>query len=145
MELPYSKVRTLLRCCCVVILDPRPGISFIIYIQFTNWFLKTIVKIMLLGYKNKLKIHVCQYGVFIYKVYNFTRILKTINLILQVRVYARAEDQERIEYAVEAAAKIIHFYGRFFNISYPLPKLGKLFIFHLSIFFIETFFSHINV
>uniref|UniRef100_A0A7M5XDN7 Aminopeptidase n=2 Tax=Clytia hemisphaerica TaxID=252671 RepID=A0A7M5XDN7_9CNID len=45
---------------------------------------------------------------------------------VKVRVYARHEDQERITYAVEAASKIIHFYGQFFNTSYPLPKLDLL-------------------
>lgn len=50
----------------------------------------------------------------------------TRDLHFQVRVYAREEDQERINYAVDAAATIIHYYGSFFNIKYPLPKLGRL-------------------
>lgn len=45
---------------------------------------------------------------------------------IQVRVYAREDDYNRIDYAVEAGAKIISFYEEFFQIKYPLPKLDLL-------------------
>lgn len=45
-----------------------------------------------------------------------------------VTVYARPGQVENMRYALDLAVKTINYYVEYFDIKYPLPKLGK----HLS-------------
>lgn len=43
----------------------------------------------------------------------------------QVSVYAVPDKQDQVHYALQTAAKLLQFYNRFFEIEYPLSKLGE--------------------
>ena len=45
--------------------------------------------------------------------------------VLQVSVYASPEKVQETHYALEAAVTLLDFYEKYFNIPYPLPKLGN--------------------
>uniref|UniRef100_A0A8B9HSS8 Aminopeptidase n=1 Tax=Astyanax mexicanus TaxID=7994 RepID=A0A8B9HSS8_ASTMX len=42
-----------------------------------------------------------------------------------VSVYAVPDKKDQVHYALEAATKLLHFYNTFFEIEYPLRKLGE--------------------
>lgn len=44
----------------------------------------------------------------------------------QVSVYAVPHKWHQTHYALEAAVKLLEFYEMYFNIYYPLPKLGTI-------------------
>lgn len=41
--------------------------------------------------------------------------------------YAPPEEIGMVKYAIETASKILPFYEEYYNVSYPLPKAGKIF------------------
>lgn len=45
--------------------------------------------------------------------------------VLQVSVYAVPDKKEQVHYALDTAAKLLEFYNTFFEIDYPLRKLGE--------------------
>lgn len=45
--------------------------------------------------------------------------------ISQVSVYASPEKWSQTHYALEASLKLLDFYENYFDINYPLPKLGR--------------------
>lgn len=40
-------------------------------------------------------------------------------------VYSMPEKKEHTEYALDAASKLLEYYNNFFEINYPLKKLGE--------------------
>lgn len=52
-------------------------------------------------------------------------------------MYAKEDDYSRIDYPLMAAATIIAFYEEYFQIRYPLPKLGKFICKYLIMEFME--------
>lgn len=53
----------------------------------------------------------------------------TVFFIVQFRVWARPEARNSVRYALEKGADIIDFFEDYFQIPFPLPKMGKLEIF----------------
>jgi len=53
---------------------------------------------------------------------NFKSITKS-NKGIDISVYARPEQIDSTEYALEVATKILRFYESTYDIPYPLPKL----------------------
>lgn len=45
---------------------------------------------------------------------------------IPLKVYASPENLNKTQYAGEVGKKAIEYYIKYFNIPYPLPKLGKL-------------------
>lgn len=43
----------------------------------------------------------------------------------KVSVYAVPEKKEQTDFALAAASKLLQFYNEFFEIKYPLKKLGE--------------------
>lgn len=46
--------------------------------------------------------------------------------ISQVSIYASPDKWSQTHYALEASLKLLDFYEQYFDINYPLPKLGRL-------------------
>lgn len=44
---------------------------------------------------------------------------------VQVSVYAVPDKKDQVHYALETACKLLEYYNRFFEIDYPLSKLGE--------------------
>lgn len=55
---------------------------------------------------------------------------KSQNVIdgLEMRVFATPAQLDKVDFALETGVKITDFYIKYFNVSYPLPKLGMLFL-----------------
>lgn len=53
--------------------------------------------------------------------------------ISQVSVYASPDKWSQTHYALEASLKLLDFYENYFDINYPLPKLGR-FKSHIIVF-----------
>lgn len=45
--------------------------------------------------------------------------------LFKVSVYSVPEKKEHTEYALDTASKLLEFYNNFFEIGYPLKKLGE--------------------
>lgn len=45
---------------------------------------------------------------------------------LEMRVFATPAQLDKVDFALETGVKITNFYIQYFNVSYPLPKLGKI-------------------
>ena len=45
--------------------------------------------------------------------------------LFKVSVYSVLEKKEHTEYALDTASKLLEFYNNFFEIGYPLKKLGE--------------------
>ncbi|KAJ7335750.1 hypothetical protein JRQ81_013691 [Phrynocephalus forsythii] len=56
---------------------------------------------------------------------NLANISKETNKVL-VSVYAVPEKSEHTEYALDTTVKLLDFYEKYFNITYPLPKLDMV-------------------
>lgn len=55
-----------------------------------------------------------------------------------LRVFATPEQINKVDFAVEVGKGVIEYYVQYFQIPYPLPKLGKLnyfgiFFYHLAL------------
>jgi len=44
----------------------------------------------------------------------------------QIRVWSRKDAVESTSLALSVAENVLNYYEEFFNIPYPLPKMGKL-------------------
>lgn len=53
--------------------------------------------------------------------------------ISQVSIYASPDKRNQTHYALQASLKLLDFYEKYFDINYPLPKLG-MFKFHIIVF-----------
>ena len=53
-----------------------------------------------------------------------SKIILLIN-ISQVSIYASPDKWSQTHYALEASLKLLDFYENYFDIHYPLPKLGR--------------------
>lgn len=62
--------------------------------------------------------------------------------ISQVSIYTAPDKWSQMHYALETSMKLLDFYENYFDINYPLPKLGR-FKFHVIafIFTYRTFFD----
>lgn len=49
----------------------------------------------------------------------------TINTNLTMRVFATPAQLSKVNFALETGVKITTYYINYFNVAYPLPKLGK--------------------
>lgn len=56
---------------------------------------------------------------------NPIRCVSSVSHFPQVSVYAVPDKQDQVHYALQTAAKLLQFYNRFFEIEYPLSKLGE--------------------
>jgi len=56
-------------------------------------------------------------------------------LLPKISIYAVAEKWHQTHYALEAALRLLEFYEQYFNILYPLPKLGEYISIFLSFHF----------
>ena len=48
-------------------------------------------------------------------------------LLLQLRVWARPDAINTVDYALEKGADIIDYYGTYYGTEFPLEKMGKYF------------------
>lgn len=46
---------------------------------------------------------------------------------IPLKVYASPDNLDKTTYAGEVGKKVIEYYIKYFNIPYPLPKLGKIY------------------
>ena len=44
--------------------------------------------------------------------------------------YAPEEEIQMVEYATKVAQKVLPFFEKYYNVSYPLPKAGKKKVIH---------------
>lgn len=47
------------------------------------------------------------------------------NVFFQVSIYAVPEKIDQVHHALETTVKLLEFYQNYFEIQYPLKKLGK--------------------
>ena len=60
----------------------------------------------------------------------------------QVSIHAAPDKWSQTHYALEASLKLLDFYENYFDIHYPLAKLGR-FKFHIIIFIFRTYFDFV--
>lgn len=58
--------------------------------------------------------------------YKLKRITAPVGRDFDMRVFATAAQIEKATYALDVGAAVIEHYIAYFNLAYPLPKLGKL-------------------
>lgn len=49
--------------------------------------------------------------------------------MIPLKVYASPDNLQKTQYAGEVGKKVIEYYVNYFQIPYPLPKLGKTFLY----------------
>ena len=53
-------------------------------------------------------------------------LVQVFNVFFQIRVWSRKDAIESTRLAVSVAENVLNYYEEFFNIPYPLPKMGRL-------------------
>lgn len=46
---------------------------------------------------------------------------------LQMRVFATPAQLDKVDFALDTGVKIVEYYINYFNVPYPLPKLGNIY------------------
>uniref|UniRef100_A0A8B9XTS1 Endoplasmic reticulum aminopeptidase 2 n=1 Tax=Bos mutus grunniens TaxID=30521 RepID=A0A8B9XTS1_BOSMU len=78
-----------------------------------------------------------------YIVCDFTSVSGTASSGVKVSIYASPDKWSQTHYALEASLKLLDFYENYFDIHYPLPKLGRFKF--IIVFIFRTCFDFIRL
>lgn len=58
-------------------------------------------------------------------IFNYSSMNDVFKFSFQFRVWAREEARDSVQYALDVGADIIDFFEEYFDLDFPLPKMGK--------------------